>query len=39
MGDQRRFIRGWIQRNHLFALARHTISVRRAAAFAAGGLT
>jgi hypothetical protein len=35
MGDQRRFLRGWLRRNHLFAIARHEIARRREIAFAA----
>jgi hypothetical protein len=35
MGDQRRFLRGWIRRNHLFAVARHEIARRREVAFTA----
>ena len=35
---QRHFLRGWLRRNHLRAIARHEIASRRAAAFAAAGL-
>jgi hypothetical protein len=38
LNDQRRFIRSWISRQHVYALARQEISERRAAAFAAEGL-
>jgi hypothetical protein len=37
IGDQRRFLRNWIRRNHLFAIARHEIAARRNAASAAEG--
>jgi hypothetical protein len=35
---QRHFLRAWLQRNCLYAIARHEIASRRAAAFAAAGL-
>jgi hypothetical protein len=35
---QRHFLRGWLRRNYLRAVARHEIASRRAAAFAAAGL-
>jgi hypothetical protein len=35
---QRHFLRDWLQRNCLYAIARHEIASRRAAAFAAAGL-
>jgi hypothetical protein len=35
---QRYFLRDWLRRNHLYAIARHTIAVRREAAFAEAGL-
>jgi hypothetical protein len=35
---QRQFLREWLRRNHLRAIARREIAVRRAAAFAAAGL-
>ena len=38
LNDQRRFIRSWIGRQHVYALARREIANRRAAAFAAEGL-
>ena len=38
LNDQRRFIRSWISRQHVYALARRQIAERRAAAFAAEGL-
>ena len=38
LNDQRRFIRSWISRQHVYALARREIANRRAAAFAAEGL-
>jgi hypothetical protein len=38
LNDQRRFLRSWISRQHVFALARREIAERRAAAFAAEGL-
>jgi hypothetical protein len=38
VNDQRRFLRGWISRQHVYALARREIAVLRAAAFAAEGL-
>jgi hypothetical protein len=34
---QRSFLKGWLRRNHLRAIARHEIASRRAAAFAAAG--
>ena len=36
--DQRHFLRDWLRRNHLYAIARHAIAARREAAFAAEGL-
>jgi hypothetical protein len=38
LNDQRRFLRSWISRQHVYALARREIATRRAAAFAAEGL-
>jgi hypothetical protein len=38
LNDQRRFIRSWINRQHVYALARREIAKLRAAAFAAEGL-
>jgi hypothetical protein len=38
LNDQRRFLRSWISRQHVYALARREIAERRAAAFAAEGL-
>jgi hypothetical protein len=38
LNDQRRFLRSWIGRQHVYALARREIAERRAAAFAAEGL-
>ena len=38
VNGQRQFLRGWIRRHHLFAIARHEIAVRREAAFAEAGL-
>ena len=38
IGDQRRALRAWLHRNHLFAMARREIASRRAAAFEAAGL-
>ena len=38
LNDQRRFLRSWISRQHVYALARREIAARRAAAFAAEGL-
>jgi hypothetical protein len=38
LNDQRRFLRSWISRQHVYSLARHEIAERRAAAFAAEGL-
>jgi hypothetical protein len=35
---QRHFLRDWLQRNSLYAIARHEIASRRAAAFEAAGL-
>jgi hypothetical protein len=35
---QRKFLRDWLHRNHLYAIAHHEIARRRAAAFAAEGL-
>jgi hypothetical protein len=35
---QRQFVKGWLRRNYLYAIARHEIAARRAAAFAAEGL-
>jgi hypothetical protein len=35
---QRYFLKDWLRRNHLRAVARHEIAARRAAAFAAAGL-
>jgi hypothetical protein len=35
---QRHFLRDWLQRNCLYAIARHEIASRRAAAFVAAGL-
>jgi hypothetical protein len=35
---QRHFLRDWLRRNHRYAIARHEIASRRAAAFAAAGL-
>jgi hypothetical protein len=35
---QRHFLRDWLQRNFLYAIARHEIAARRAAAFAEAGL-
>jgi hypothetical protein len=35
---QRHFLRDWLRRNYLCAIARHEIAARRAAAFAAEGL-
>jgi hypothetical protein len=35
---QRHFLRDWLRRNYLYAIARHEIASRRAAAFAAAGL-
>jgi hypothetical protein len=35
---QRHFLRDWLRRNYLYAIARHEIAARRAAAFAAAGL-
>jgi hypothetical protein len=35
---QRRFLKDWLRRNYLYAIARHEIASRRAAAFAAAGL-
>jgi hypothetical protein len=38
LNDQRRFLRSWISRQHVYALACREIAARRAAAFAAEGL-
>jgi hypothetical protein len=38
IGDQRRALRSWLRRNHLFAQARREIAARRKAEFAAAGL-
>jgi hypothetical protein len=38
LNDQRRFLRSWISRQHVYARARREIAERRAAAFAAEGL-
>jgi hypothetical protein len=38
ISDQRRFLRSWLDRNHLLAMARREIAARRKAAFAAEGL-
>jgi hypothetical protein len=38
IGDQRRFLRSWINRQHLFAVARREIATLRGTAFAAEGL-
>jgi hypothetical protein len=38
IGDQRRAVRSWLRRNHLFAQARREIAARRKAEFAAAGL-
>jgi hypothetical protein len=38
LNDQRRFLRSWISRQHVYALARREIAERRTAAFAAEGL-
>jgi hypothetical protein len=38
ISDQRRFLRSWLDRNHLLAMARREIAARRNAAFAAEGL-
>jgi hypothetical protein len=35
---QRQFLRDWLRRHHLYAIARHAIVVRREAAFAEAGL-
>jgi len=35
---QKHFLRDWLRRNHLYAVARHEIASRRAAAFEAAGL-
>jgi hypothetical protein len=35
---QKHFLRDWLRRNHLYAIARHEIASRRAAAFEAAGL-
>ena len=35
---QRHFLRDWLRRNHLYAIARHAIAARREAAFAEAGL-
>jgi hypothetical protein len=35
---QRYFLRDWLRRNHLYAIARHAIAARREAAFAEAGL-
>jgi hypothetical protein len=35
---QRHFLKDWLRRNYLYAIARHEIASRRAAAFAAAGL-
>jgi hypothetical protein len=35
---QRYFLRDWLRRDHLYAIARHAIAVRRDAAFAEAGL-
>jgi hypothetical protein len=35
---QRHFLKDWVSRNYLYAIARHEIASRRAAAFAAAGL-
>jgi hypothetical protein len=35
---QRHFLRGWLRRNYLYAIARHEIASRCAAAFGAAGL-
>jgi hypothetical protein len=37
-GEQRRFLRSWITRQHAYAVARREIAARRAVAFAAEGL-
>ena len=38
MNRQRHFLRDWLRRNHLYAIARHAIAARREAAFAEAGL-
>ena len=38
INDQKRYLRGWIDRQHVYTLARREIADRRAAAFAAEGL-
>jgi hypothetical protein len=38
IGDQRRALRSWLRRNHVFARARREIAARRKAEFAAAGL-
>jgi hypothetical protein len=35
---QKHFLRDWLRRNHLYAIARREIASRRAAAFEAAGL-
>ena len=35
---QRQFLRDWLRRHHLYAIARHAIAARREAAFAEAGL-
>lgn len=35
---QRHFLKDWLRRNHLYAIARHAIAARREAAFAEAGL-
>ena len=36
--DQRRFLREWVKRQHLYAVARRELAALRSAAFAAEGL-
>jgi hypothetical protein len=38
VNDQRRFLRDWIARQHLYAIARRELADLRSAAFAAEGL-
>jgi hypothetical protein len=38
INDQRRFLRGWITSQHLYAVARRELAALRSAAFAAEGL-
>jgi hypothetical protein len=38
LNDQRRLLRSWVSRQHVYALARRELSERRVAAFAAEGL-